>query len=120
MGPIFKDLNHFTTTSFNIFGSSWLMFQYKYTMHPNSFDTMFLLTSQVHKHNTHNANSFYIPQCRTNKRQFSFRYVGRTFFNSLSFHLVLLFSIVNSNIIFSMISKINFHNCDTYICILFM
>ena len=48
---------------------------------------MFLLTSQVHNHNTHNANSFYIPQCRTNIRQFSFRYVGPKFFNSLSFEI---------------------------------
>ena len=55
-------------------------------MLPNSFDTMFLLTSQIHNHNTRNANS-YIPQCRTNIRQFSFRYVGPKFFNSLSFEI---------------------------------
>ena len=41
------------------------------------------LTSQLHSHYIRNCNLFYIPPCRTNIRNFSIRFQGPKFFNSL-------------------------------------
>ena len=48
---------------------------------------MFTLASQLHSHYTRNCNLYclyYIPPCRTNIRNFSIRFQGPKFFNSLS------------------------------------
>ena len=42
------------------------------------------LASQLHSHYTRNCNLYYIPPCRTNIRNFSIRFQGPKFFNSVS------------------------------------
>ena len=51
---------------------------------PNYFRNMFTLASQLHLHYTRNCNLYYIAPCRTKIRNFSIRFQGPKFFNSLS------------------------------------
>ena len=60
------------------------MYLFKRGLLPNYFRNMFTLASQLHSHYTRNCNLYYIPPCRTNIRNFSIRFQGPTFFNSLS------------------------------------
>ena len=59
------------------------MYLFKKGLLPNYFRNMFTLASQLHSH-TRNCNLYYIPPCRTNIRNFSIRFQGPKFFNSLS------------------------------------
>ena len=52
---------------------------------------MLTLASQLHSHYTRNCNLYYIPPCRTNIRNFSIRFQGPQFFNSLSPERIRLF-----------------------------
>ena len=65
-------------------------FMYLFTrgLLPNYFRDMFTLASQLHSHYTRNCNYYYIPPGRTNIRNFSIRFQGPTFFNSLSLETV--------------------------------
>ena len=60
------------------------MYLFKKGLLPNYFRNMFTLASQLHSHYTRNCNLYYIPPCRTNIRNFSIRFQGPKFFNSLS------------------------------------
>ena len=60
------------------------MYLFKSGLLPNYFRNMFTLASQLHSHYTRNCNLYYIPPCRTNIRNFSIRFQGPKFFNSLS------------------------------------
>ena len=60
------------------------MYLFKRGLLPNYFRNMFTLASQLHSHYTRNCNLYYIPPCRTNIRNFSIRFQGPKFFNSLS------------------------------------
>ena len=60
------------------------MYQYKAGLSPKCFDNICLETNQVHGYNTRSSKSFYTFSCRTNIRQFSIRFQGPKFFNSLS------------------------------------
>ena len=60
------------------------MYIFKRGLLPNYFRNMFTLASQLHLHYTRNCNLYYIPPCRTNVRNFSIRFQGPKFFNSLS------------------------------------
>ena len=60
------------------------MYIFKRGLLPNYFRNMFTLASQLHSHYTRNCNLYYIPPCRTNIRNFSIRFQGPKFFNSLS------------------------------------
>ena len=65
-------------------GTCNFMHLFKRGLLPNYFRDMFALASQLHSHYTRNCNLFYIPPCRTNIRNFSIRFQGPMFFNSLS------------------------------------
>ena len=60
------------------------MYLFKKGLLPNYFRNMFTLASQLHSHYTKNCNLYYISPCRTNIRNFSIRFQGPKFFNSLS------------------------------------
>ena len=60
------------------------MYLFKRGLLPNYFRDMFTLASQLHSHYTRNCTVFYILPCRTNIRNFSIRFQGPKFFNSLS------------------------------------
>ena len=60
------------------------MYLFKRGLLPNNFRDMFTLSSQLQSHYTRNCNLYYIPPCRTNIRNFSIRFQGPMFFNSLS------------------------------------
>ena len=63
------------------------MYLFKRGLLPNYFRKMFTLASQLHSHYTRNCNLYYIPPCRTNIRNFSIRFQGPKFFNSLSIEI---------------------------------
>ena len=44
---------------------------------------MFVSNNQIHGYNARNINTFQTPFCRTKLRQFSLRFQGRKFYNSL-------------------------------------
>ena len=83
-GPIFKELNILSLHNIYLAQIGKIMFQYKAGLLPACFENIFLLRSQIHVHNTRNANYFSLPKCKTNIRLFSFQYQGPKFFNSLS------------------------------------
>ena len=60
------------------------MYLFKTGLLPNYFRNMFTVASQLHSHYTRNCNLYYIPPCQTNIRNFSIRFQGPKFFNSLS------------------------------------
>ena len=60
------------------------MYLFKKGLLPNYFRNMFTLGSQLDSHYIRNCSLYYIPPCRTNIRNFSIRFQGPTFFNSLS------------------------------------
>ena len=64
------------------------MFSYKHNLLPKTFDNLLTLNSQVHSYETRSAGSFQIPLCRTNICQFSIRYQGPKFFNSLADEII--------------------------------
>ena len=73
------------------------MYLFKRGLLPNYFRDMFTLASQLYSHYTRNCNLFYIPPSRINIRNFSIRFQGHMFFNSLSREIqnsesILLFS----------------------------
>ena len=86
-GPIFKELNILSLHNIYLAQIGKIMFQYKAGLLPTCFENIFLLRSQIHVHNTKNANYFSLPKCKTNIRLFSFQYQGPKFFNSLSHEL---------------------------------
>ena len=83
-GPIFKKLNILPLHNIYLAQIGKIMFQYKAGLLPTCFENIFLLRSQIHVHNTRNANYFSLPKWKTNIRLFSFQYQGPKFFNSLS------------------------------------
>ena len=52
------------------------MYPFERGLLPNYFRHMFTLASQLHLHYIKNCNLFYITPCRTNIRNFSFRFQG--------------------------------------------
>ena len=65
-------------------GSTYTSSLQKVHLNLNYFRNMFTLASQLHSYYTRNCNLYYIPPCRTNIRNFSIRFQGPKFFNSLS------------------------------------
>ena len=57
---------------------------FKRLLLPNYFRDMFTLANHLHSYYTVNCNLFYTPPCRTDIRNFSIRFQGPKFFNSLS------------------------------------
>ena len=64
------------------------MYLFERDLIPNYFRHIFTLASRLHSHYIKNCNLFYIPPCRTNIRNFSFRVketeLKTKVFNSLS------------------------------------
>ena len=60
------------------------MYLFKGGLLPNYLRNMFTLASQLHSHYTRNCNLYYIPPCRPYIRNFTIRFQGSKFFNSLS------------------------------------
>ena len=54
---------------------------------PRIFFNFFSLINEVHGYNTRGAKLYCLPLCRTNIRQFSIKYQGPNFFNTLSFDI---------------------------------
>ena len=82
--PIFKRLNLLKFLDIHLMHLGQFMFSFKNTILPRKFENIFTINNQIHCYNTRHANSFRLPLCRTNIRQFSVFFQGRKFFNSLS------------------------------------
>ena len=78
-GPIFKELNILSLHNIYLAQIGKIMLQYKAGLLPTCFENIFLLRSQIHVHNTRDANYFSLPKCKTNIRLFSFQYQGQNF-----------------------------------------
>ena len=59
------------------------MFLYENNMLPENFENMFKLNKEVHNYDTRSASEFRIEIPRTILRQFSIKYMGPFFYNSL-------------------------------------
>ena len=71
------------------------MYSYRSGLLPNKFNDMFLSNYQVHSYNTRSAMAIRTPLCRTNIRQFSVRFQGPKFFNSLPIDIINITSFVS-------------------------
>jgi len=60
------------------------MFSHAHDLLPIKFLNMFVLMGEVHGYNTRNHDNYQIPLFRTRIRQFSIKYEGPKFYNSLS------------------------------------
>ena len=81
---LFKEQEILKFSDIYLYQIGKFMYLFKRGLLPNYFRDMFILVSQLHSHYTRNCNLFYIPPCRTNIRNFSIRFQGPKFFNSLS------------------------------------
>ena len=86
--PIFKKLGLLKLNDICMLQLGQFMFHHKFSLLPERFDNMFLKNDQTHTFNTRNSSKYHVPSCRTNIRQFSVRFQGPKFFNSLSRDLV--------------------------------
>ena len=83
-GPLFKDLQILKFHDIYQYHTGKLMFLFTNNSLSNCFKSMFMSTSQVYSYNTRTSKLFYMFPCKTNLRQFSIRFQGPKFFNSLS------------------------------------
>ena len=81
---LFKEHGILKFFDINFYQIGKFMYLFKKGLLPNYFCNMFTFASQLHSHYTRNCNHYYIPPCRTNIRNFSIRFQGPKFFNSLS------------------------------------
>ena len=86
--PIFKKLGLLKLNDICMLQLGQFMFHHKFSLLPERFDNMFLKNDQTHTFNTRNSSKYHVPSCRTNIRQFSARFQGPKFFNSLPHDLV--------------------------------
>ena len=81
--PLFKKLNLLTVYDINILQTC--IFIYKYTFLPDSlpkpFDNFFTTNSQIHSHNTRQADNLHPPFSRTSHSQFALSYRGTQLWN---------------------------------------
>jgi len=82
--PIFKDLNILKFTDICRLQTGQFMFSHAHDLLPIKFLNMFVLMGEVHGYNTRNHDNYQIPLFRTRIRQFSIKYEGPKFYNSLS------------------------------------
>ena len=83
-GPLFKYLQILKFHNIYQYHTRKLVFLFTKILLPNYFKSMFMLTSQIHSYNTRTSKLFHMFPCITDLRQFSIRFQGPTFFNSLS------------------------------------
>ena len=86
--PIFKKLDLLKLNDICMLQLGQFMFHHKSSLLPERFDNMFFKNDQIHTFNTRNSSKYHVPSCRTNIRQFSVRFQGPKFFNSLPHDLV--------------------------------
>lgn len=91
--PIFKKLNILKLENICLLQLGLFMYSYKKSLLPNRFKNMFVLNSDIHGYSTRNLMAFRVPLCRTNIRQFSIRFQGPKFFNSLPLEMTNLVSV---------------------------
>ena len=82
--PIFKQLKILKLSDIYRSQVGNFIFSFKKGLLPYAFSEIFLLTNQIHHHNTRNSNSFYLFSCKRNIRQFEIRFQGPKLFNSFS------------------------------------
>ena len=82
--PILKNLKLLKFYDINLVQLGQFVFAFKNSILPRKFENIFIRNNQIHSYNTKHANSFRLPLCRTNIRQFSVFYKGPKIFNSLS------------------------------------
>ena len=82
--PIFKKINLLKFLDIHLMHLGQFMFSFKNAILPQKFENIFTINNQIHRYNTRHVNSFRLPLCRTNIRQFSVFFQGSKFFNSLS------------------------------------
>ena len=91
--PIFKKLNILKLENICLLQLGLFMYSYKKSLLPNRFKNMFVLNSDIHGYSTRDLMAFRVPLCRTNIRQFSIRFQGPKFFNSLPLEMTNLVSV---------------------------
>ena len=106
--PIFKKLDLLKLNDICMLQLGQFMFHHKSSLLPERFDNMFFKNDQIHTFNTRNSSKYHVPSCRTNIRQFSVRFQGPKFLNSLPHDLV---DIVSS-ILFK--KSLKQYLCSTY------
>jgi hypothetical protein len=94
--PIFKKLGLLKLNDICMLQLGQFMFHHKFSLLPERFDNMFLKNDQTHTFNTRKLLQVLCTfMYRTNIRQFSVRFQGPKFFNSLPHDLVdIVFSIL--------------------------
>ena len=79
LDPVFKKLN-----SYEHYNLVFSCFNLKIPFSLENLKLLFSRNNQINGHNTRHTNSFHLPLCRTNIRQFSVFYQGPKLYNSLS------------------------------------
>ena len=85
--PIFRDLKLLRLDQIYLYQLGKFMYLYRTGSLSKYFHNYFPMTNEVHSYNTTRAKSYYIPLCRTNIWQFSIKYKGPKFCNTLSFDI---------------------------------
>lgn len=108
-GLIFKNFQLLKFNDIHKLQTGQFMFSYEHNLLPEHFRSMFCSNKQVHNYDTRRANEFHIITPRTNIRQFSIKYQGPFFYNSLNKN------IVNSESLSCFAKKLKTHFCSLYI-----
>jgi hypothetical protein len=82
--PLFKSKMILKFEDIYLLNLGKFMFSYQNNLLPPSFSNFFSTTDQIHSHNLRTAGQFYVPFCRTKAKQFTVKYQGPKFFNSLN------------------------------------
>ena len=86
--PIFRELKLLRLDQIYLYQLWKFMYLYRSGLLPEYFSTIiFQWPTKFISYNTRSAKSYYPPLCRTNIRQFSIKYKGPKFFNTLSFDI---------------------------------
>ncbi len=92
--PLFKSNKILKFEDIYLLNLGKFMFSYQNNLLPPSFSNFFFTTDQIHSHNLRTAGQFYVPFCRTKAKQFTVKYQGPKFFNSLNSEIRVLPSIL--------------------------
>jgi len=81
--PLFTDLSLLKFHNIQKLQICQFMFSLRTNLLPGKFTDFCIYNYQLHNYNTRSKSLFHLPKAKTNIRQFSFRYLGPTFYNSL-------------------------------------
>ena len=93
--PLFKNCSILKVNDIFLFQLRKFMYSYRSGLLPNKFNDMFLSNYHVHSYNTRSAMAIRTLLCRNNIRQFSVRFQGPKFFNSLPIDIINIISFVS-------------------------